>query len=79
MYTFSIFLICNVQIGFSLASCPPKNSAYNNSLMPIKQLREKLNNKIRAPSHYVQILKVHKIEIFFGFDFEICIISLIVM
>jgi hypothetical protein len=24
-------------------------------------------------------LKVHKIEIFFGFDFEICIISLIVM
>jgi hypothetical protein len=25
------------------------------------------------------LLKVHKIEIFFGFDFEICIISLIVM
>ncbi len=25
------------------------------------------------------ILKVHKIEIFFGFDFEICIISLLVM
>jgi hypothetical protein len=24
-------------------------------------------------------LKVHKIEIFFGFDFEICIISLLVM
>ncbi len=24
-------------------------------------------------------LKVHKIEIIFGFDFEICIISLIVM
>jgi hypothetical protein len=25
------------------------------------------------------ILKIHKIEIFFGFDFEICIISLLVM
>ncbi len=24
-------------------------------------------------------LKVHKIEIYFGFDFEICIISLLVM
>jgi hypothetical protein len=24
-------------------------------------------------------LKVHKIEIFFGFDFQICIISLLVM
>ncbi len=24
-------------------------------------------------------LKVHKIEIFFGFDFEICLISLLVM
>jgi hypothetical protein len=26
-----------------------------------------------------RVLKVHKIEIFFGFDFEICIISLLVM
>jgi hypothetical protein len=25
------------------------------------------------------LLKVHKIEIFFGFDFEICIISLLVL
>ncbi len=28
---------------------------------------------------FLTILKVHKIEIFFGFDFEICIISLLVM
>jgi hypothetical protein len=28
---------------------------------------------------FVVSLKVHKIEIFFGFDFEICIISLLVM
>ncbi len=28
---------------------------------------------------YSSLLKVHKIEIFFGFDFEICIISLLVM
>jgi hypothetical protein len=28
---------------------------------------------------YLCFLKVHKIEIFFGFDFEICIISLLVM
>jgi hypothetical protein len=27
----------------------------------------------------IEYLKVHKIEIFFGFDFEICIISLLVM
>jgi hypothetical protein len=27
----------------------------------------------------LSLLKVHKIEIFFGFDFEICIISLLVM
>ncbi len=27
----------------------------------------------------LQYLKVHKTEIFFGFDFEICIISLLVM
>jgi hypothetical protein len=26
----------------------------------------------------INLLKVHKIEIFFGFDFEICIISLLV-
>ncbi len=31
------------------------------------------------PFCYAVILKVHKIEIFFGFDFEICIISLLVM
>ncbi len=29
--------------------------------------------------HSLIHLKVHKIEIFFGFDFEICIISLLVM
>ncbi len=28
---------------------------------------------------FIRMLKVHKIEIFFGFDFEICIISLLVM
>jgi hypothetical protein len=28
---------------------------------------------------FSRLLKVHKIEIFFGFDFEICIISLLVM
>ncbi len=27
----------------------------------------------------ITYLKVHKIEIFFGFDFEICIISLLVL
>ncbi len=31
------------------------------------------------PFFIVAHLKVHKIEIFFGFDFEICIISLLVM
>ncbi len=32
-----------------------------------------------GPSQHSLSLKVHKIEIFFGFDFEICIISLLVM
>ncbi len=31
------------------------------------------------PGKFLHSLKVHKIEIFFGFDFEICIISLLVM
>ncbi len=37
--------------------------------------------KIRQTTqdYYISQLKVHKIEIFFGFDFEICIISLLVM
>jgi hypothetical protein len=36
---------------------------------------------VLAISHHIKwpSLKVHKIEIFFGFDFEICIISLLVM
>jgi hypothetical protein len=33
---------------------------------------------IKIIEHTV-LLKVHKIEIFFGFDIEICIISLLVM
>jgi hypothetical protein len=32
-----------------------------------------------APTQYAGGFKVHKIEICFGFDFEICIISLLVM
>ncbi len=31
------------------------------------------------PVKFLHSLKVHKIEIFFGLDFEICIISLLVM
>jgi hypothetical protein len=34
---------------------------------------------LRAVAEFMDPLKVHKIEIFFGFDFEICIISLLVM
>jgi hypothetical protein len=53
--------------------------------MPIKQLREKLNNKICTfvvhldVMYTVQPLKVHKNENLFGFDFEFCPISLLVM
>jgi hypothetical protein len=32
----------------------------------------------KAEPEFVNGLKVHKIEMFFGFDFEICIISLLV-
>jgi hypothetical protein len=35
--------------------------------------------KIHRELLYTSCLKVYKIEIFFGFDFEICIISLLVM
>ncbi len=40
-----------------------------------------LTNRQNAAIWYMffSSLKVHKIEIFFGFDFEICIISLLVM
>ncbi len=34
---------------------------------------------VKHTTHLTTNLKVHKIEIFFGFDFEICIISLLVM
>ncbi len=33
----------------------------------------------KAAGYLLVPLKVHKIEIFFDFDFEICIISLLVM
>jgi hypothetical protein len=33
----------------------------------------------QRPVFFAVVLKVHKIEISFGFDFEICIISLLVM
>jgi hypothetical protein len=36
-------------------------------------------SKLTDVLHIRPGLKVHKIEIFFGFDFEICIISLLVM
>jgi hypothetical protein len=36
-------------------------------------LKRRISTTVAGP------LKVHKIEIFFGFDFEICIISLLVM
>jgi hypothetical protein len=40
----------------------------------------KQNNKLKKEWHVAtKPLKVHKIEIFFGFDFEISIISLLVM
>ncbi len=39
----------------------------------IHEKNQKKKSRLSAP------LKVHKIEIFFGFDFEICIISLLVM
>jgi hypothetical protein len=38
-------------------------------------IQDKDDNFLRTYTY----LKVHKIEIFFGFDFEICIISLLVM
>ncbi len=43
-------------------------------------LAEVLNPQItNKTANLTSYLKVHKIEIFFGFDFEICIISLLVM
>jgi hypothetical protein len=42
--------------------------------------RFRLSNEKNPPKCRVnRLLKVHKIEIFFGFDFEICIISILVM
>ncbi len=47
-----------------------------------KHLRKKQKNPLYCELECVRLsfcLKVHKIEIFFGFDFENCIISLLVM
>jgi hypothetical protein len=55
---------------------------YCNQAIIVRHKRSKpkrfyiINNHITI---IIMILKVHKIEIFFGFDFEICIISLLVM
>ena len=53
-----------------------------NSLKSLqKYSSKKVNNEIVMENGVLAglPLKVHKIEIFFGFDFEICIISLTVM
>jgi hypothetical protein len=44
-------------------------------------LRNTFSNKIHhpIPSKFASLLKVHKIENFFGSDFEFCVISLLVM
>jgi hypothetical protein len=44
-----------------------------------KNLRNVILSVLFTTVCYFYFLKVHKIEIFFGFDFEICIISLLVM
>jgi hypothetical protein len=46
-----------------------------------KTFRELLPSLICVVFQFLLLgfLKVHKIEIFYGFDFEICIISLLVM
>jgi hypothetical protein len=64
------------------------SSSYNerimfNSLQYGKEVTRKTSEK-KAEAEFLdvigtKVLKVHKIEIFFGFDFEICIISLLVM
>ncbi len=43
------------------------------------QVHSQLNILSALLSMRFIVLKVHKIEIFFGLDFEICIISLLIM
>ncbi len=48
-------------------------------LILVTKKKRKFQNQSQKNSQSCVPLKVHKIEIFFGFDFEICIIFLIVM
>ncbi len=67
----SNFLNCLRKKGFKpIAS--GKNRVWKRSEMNDVKFRGELK-------HVSNPLKVHKIEIFFGLDFEICIISLLVM
>jgi hypothetical protein len=56
---------------------------YNTYLSPCLPMKSIYNRQIEALKGTVHRdgsgLKVHKIEIFYGFDFEICNISLLVM
>ncbi len=66
--------VCNIeaplQIWGQLASAMPARRP---------QMNKKSYCYERPVAEFIDSLKVHKIEIFFGFDFEICIISLLVM
>jgi hypothetical protein len=55
-------------------------TVYKILLMPLLNIvSDEVKLIIAFLKTYVAMLKVHKIEISFGFDFEICIISLLVM
>jgi hypothetical protein len=62
-------MIFKDRAAFAIATC------VRSCQQPHEVAQRKISLKIPAPFP----LKVHKIEIFFGLDFEICIISLLVM
>ncbi len=63
---------------FKTSFLQPRLCFVNSLPPPHREYRKGTPYKKRR-NCFFPILKVHKIEIFFGFDFEICIISLLVM
>ncbi len=68
----SLSLCQSVSVCLSFPHCLPV-------CLPFQMQKEPHRNGFPVVKMIATPLKVHKIEIFFGFDFEICIISLLVM
>ncbi len=70
--------ICIVSILLLIGYCKPKGGVQESRMRSAGAAATPRNNHLATP-HPSKALKVHKIENFFGFDFEFYTVSLLVM